>query len=128
MKHKIALALLLICTIASGILAFQATPALCTNGAGCSVVTSSPYAYTFGIKNSVIGFGIFILLALLVISHLHLPRKEKEFIIKGMCTIGTLIACYFLYLQQFVLHAYCTYCIIVDITLIIIALVLWLKE
>ena len=125
MRYKILFALISLCIIASAMLAFEEQPVFCTTTAGCDVVTSSIYATTFGIKNSFIGLIIFIILAAIIHSHHRHPTHEKKYIIKGMISIGALIALYFLYLQHYVLHAYCTYCLIVDTTLIIAALITW---
>lgn len=125
MRYKILLILISLCIIASAMLAFEQQPAFCTTESGCSVVTSSIYATTFGIKNSFIGLIIFIILVAIIYSHHQHPTHEKKQIIRGMITIGSLIALYFLYLQHYVLNAYCTYCIIVDTTLIIAAVLIW---
>jgi len=83
------------------------------------LVQTSKYAYTFGIKNSWYGVGIFTILILMVINY----KAEKNIKIRNAIhtglIIGSLIAIYFLYLQAYVLKSYCTYCLIVDLGLLV---------
>jgi len=59
---------------------------------------------------------------------MHKPEKYKKIIIHSGIFIGTIIAVYFLYIQQFVLQEYCKYCIVIDFSLLIafiIAIFTW---
>ena len=116
--------------ISSLILATQKEPLFCGDKTGCNIVTKSQYAYTFGIKNSIYGSFIFAFLSILTFLHIKNPHKIKKATIHTGTIIGAIIAIYFLYLQQFVLNAYCKYCILVDVSLVIgliIILVRWEK-
>lgn len=121
MKHKysILLIIFIIGFVSSVILSTQETPLFCGDEKKCHFVTSSQYAYTFGIKNSTYGIFIFAFLALLTFLHIRDPHEIKRITIHTGTIIGAIIAIYFLYVQQFVLNAYCEYCIVVDIGLII---------
>ena len=118
-KYHILLVIFIIALISSIILATQQTPIFCETESGCSLVTNSKYAYTFGIKNSQYGIFIFAFLSLLTFLHIKNPHKIKKATIHTGTIIGALIAIYFLYLQQFIINAYCTYCLIVDFGLVI---------
>ncbi|MBI3334159.1 vitamin K epoxide reductase family protein [Candidatus Pacearchaeota archaeon] len=126
MKYGILLVIFILCLISSAVLAIQEEPLLCKGGeSGCSAVTTSPYAYTFGIKNSQFGVAIFLFLSALTFLQLKKPTKIQRRIIYVGIIIGAAFAFYFLYLQQFVLHAYCVYCLVVD-TLMLISLIILL--
>ncbi len=121
MKHKynILLAIFIISFISSVILATQEAPLFCGEETGCNLVTTSKYAYTFGIKNSTYGIFIFTFLAFLTYLHIRDPHEIKKATIHTGTIIGAIIAIYFLYLQQFVIGAYCKYCIVVDVGMVI---------
>mgnify|MGYP001589378376 CR=1 FL=1 len=102
----------------SAILAFEPLSVVCNAEQGCSLVQNSVYAHTFGIKNSIYGVGIFSLLSAIVILQILKPGKNKEKLIKLSLFVGMLIAIYFLFLQIFVLKAYCKYCFVADLSVI----------
>lgn len=126
-KYHILLAIFIISFLSSVILASQETPLFCGEETGCNIVTNSKYAYTFGIKNSEYGIFIFAFLALLTFLHIRDPHEIKKTTIHTGTIIGAIIATYFLYLQQFVIGAYCKYCIVVDVGLIIGLLIVLAK-
>jgi len=83
-----------------------------------------------GIANAYIGMGVFFFMILITISQIIKPKKYKRQIIHFGIFIGVIIALYFLYLQQFVLNAYCKYCLVIDIGLLIafiVAIFQWKK-
>lgn len=121
-KYKILLVLFLIALVSSGLLAYHGYNGseVCDPDAqGCSAVGVSEYNETFGISNSYYGVAIFLIMVLLTGSHLKQPKKFKSSLIKLGVIVGTIISLYFIYLQQFVIQAWCKYCIIVDFTMII---------
>jgi|APSaa5957512535_1039671.scaffolds.fasta_scaffold04066_7 uncharacterized membrane protein len=128
MKYKFILFLFLLSFIASAMLSFSSPSETCLVAEStCSVIEQSVYAQTFGIKNSYYGVGIFAFLLFLTYSHIRKPRRTKQHIINFATTIGAIIALYFIYLQQFVLEAYCMYCLVVDISLILAVLILMIS-
>ena len=125
MKYKILLVLFLIALAASSILAFTSPSETCKIEAStCDLVEKSMYSQTFGITNAYYGVAIFLFMIFLTYSQIKRNRKFKQYIIALGTTIGAIIAIYFLYLQQFVIGAYCKYCLIVDVCLILAILVL----
>jgi len=125
-KYYLLIFLFLISLISSLILTLKPTPPICEDG--CDLVQTSQYAYTLGLKNSIIG--IFAFTTLLITTYLETknPSKKKRMIIHSGILIGATIALYFLYLQIFILKSFCTYCLVVDISLILslaIAISLW---
>ena len=119
MKYKLLTILFVIALISSIILSLNAAPAFCRPGEGCDIVQTSQYASTFGIKNSYYGVFIFTFLTLISLWHIKIPGKRKKFIIHSAIIIGSIISLYFIYLQKFVLNAWCKYCLVVDISLIL---------
>jgi len=94
------------------------TSEICDPGKGCDLVQNSPYASTFGIKNSV--YGLFIFSFLIIILFLQLKRESKmrNITLKIGVFSGFLVALYFIYLQAYVINAWCKYCMIVDTIMI----------
>lgn len=128
-KYQILLAIFIIALAASVMLSFSQTEELfCSIGSGCSTVHASPYNYTFGIQNSYFGIPIFLALALLVFSHVINPHESKKKFINIAVVVGSIVVFYFLYIQAFVLHAWCKYCLTVDIGMVIafiVTLISW---
>ena len=119
MKYKIFLFFFFLSLISSIILFSNSTTGICDPGKGCDVVNSSVYGSTLGIKNSVYGIFIFSFMIVLTLFHINKPNKHTRKVIHGAVILGSLIAIYFLYLQFFVIRAFCTYCLVIDFGLII---------
>ena len=126
-KYHIILALFLISLISSIILSVKPTSEICDVSSGCEVVYYSAYSSFLGIQNSYYGTVIFALLIILTFTYLINPTRNKKAAINLSILIGGLVALYFLYIQSFVLKAYCQYCLIVDLSMVI-ALILIFPE
>lgn len=131
-RYKIILALMITSIISSAMLSFIPLEQACGiggEGDSCVAVQTSEYEKTFGINNAHIGLVAFPILAILTILELKRPRKyQKKMITFGM-TLGAMFAIYFIYLQFFVIKAFCKYCIVVDIAVILsLGLILLWKE
>ena len=118
-KYKLILLILVLSLASSILLSFVPLPILCTPFEGCNAVQTSSYAKTFGVDNSKIGIAIFALMILIIIAHIRKPNKSRELFIRLGIFAGTLVSLYFLYLQQFVIHAWCKYCLVVDIGMLV---------
>jgi uncharacterized membrane protein len=119
LKYNILLVIFLIALGSSIVLSFVPLPLICTQLEGCNAVQTSSYSKTLGIENSYFGIAIFFIMSITIYLHIHKPNKKKEFMINVAVFLGAMIALYFIYLQQFVLHAYCKYCLVVDIGMVI---------
>ncbi len=125
MKNKILLLLFVVSFVASLLLSITPLSETCVIAEStCTVIEKSIYSDTFGIKNSLYGVAIFAFMIFLTYSQIRKNRKSKQYIINLGTIIGAIIALYFLYLQQFVLKAYCQYCLIVDISMVLALIVL----
>ncbi len=127
-KYTIILVIMIIATITSLILSTMTIEQACGDDAGCSIVQTSKYETTFGIKNAHIGIITFPILAILAIFELKRKSKYRKRLIQIGIIIGSAFAIYFLYLQIFVLKALCKYCLIVDLGVLISLGTIFLEE
>jgi uncharacterized membrane protein len=123
MKYKFLLVLFIISFISSILLSFVPVSDVCNLNIGCDVVQDSSYNYTLGIKNSYLGILAFAMGSFLIFSQIRKPTEKKKKIIEWMVGIAALVSLYFLYLQRFIIEAYCEWCLVVDFSMLI-ALVL----
>lgn len=128
LRYKIVFAIFVLALISSLLLSFVPLPVICTPFEGCNAVQTSTYAKTLGISNSYYGIIIFLLMSLITLLYIKKPNRQMKFLIHTGVFIGTLIVLYFFYLQQFVIHAYCKYCLVIDIGIIISFIVLNIPE
>lgn len=89
----------------------------------CYRVQHSPQSKTFGISNSILGFIMYMIILILaaLFSYSVLPLWPLVAVI----VFGFLFSLYFLYVQAFVLRAFCTWCVIsfVNFTVMLLALI-----
>ena len=119
MKYKIITGLFVVMFVISLILSIQGIPSFCRENEGCDIVKTSHYAQTFGINNANYGVVIFAFLTLISILQSKKPTNNKKLFLQIAVIIGTLISIRLIYIQAFIIKAYCTYCIIVDIAMIL---------
>jgi len=119
MKYKIFLLVFVIGLISSVVLYSNSLTGICDPGKGCDVVNSSIYGKTLGISNSMYGIFIFSFMILLTFFHMKKPNAHTRKIIHLAVIVGSLVAIYFLYLQIFIIKAYCSFCILIDASLLI---------
>ncbi len=108
---------------------FAHTAPMCGRYSGCEYVQSSPYAVVLGIPVALLGTlaytGMF-LLALLA----FWDRKRDAFwfqILMGLAVAGTLYSAYLTYIEAFVLHAYCLYCVTQAIAITLMTILLFVE-
>ncbi len=91
------------------------TSTVCPEGGfvNCDLVQSSAYAYLFGIPVSVLGvLGYLAILAVLVAESLMPDLSElSTMAFFAMALIGTLFSAYLTYVELFILHAICIWCV-----------------
>ena len=115
-KYKILIVLFAIALVTSTLLATGKTGGICdAEKSGCAVVQNSEYSTTFGISNTYLGILAFAALLILTTIHMRNPNKKLDSLLKlGTLVIG-LFGLYFIYLQAFVIHAICPFCLVIDI-------------
>jgi uncharacterized membrane protein len=130
MKYKYYLLLFLyLAALTSAIfLSVKPLPEICSPQEGCSIVLSTTYAQIAGIKVSLLGIIALSLTLAIIITQIIKKDQIKRKIINTMVIIGGLLALRFLYLQEFVIHSFCKYCLISDISLtisMILTIIFW---
>lgn len=122
-KYMIIIVLMIVATVSSLILSLVPLEQACgvpTGGLnGCTIVQTSEYESTLGIKNAHIGLLTFPILALFAFFEMRRPKRYQKIIINIGMSIASLIAIYFLYIQFVVLRAVCQYCMVVDIAVLL---------
>lgn len=131
MKNKI---LLLILSIAGffdstylTILHYENIIPPCTIAKGCETVLTSQFATIFGIPLALIGSLFFLTLIFLLLLGFTQHRFGAGFsnYFKLLITAGVGVSVVLFYIQAFVLHAFCQYCLLSE--LIILAIFLLIK-
>jgi uncharacterized membrane protein len=120
--------MMILATIASLVLSTMTIEQACGEDNGCSIVNTSKYEKTFGIKNAHIGLIAFPILAILTIFELRKKNIYRKRLIQLGIIIGSAFAIYFLYLQFFVLNALCKYCLVIDVGVLISLGLIFIEE
>ena len=89
------------CTFESGLGSFFA----------CDIVTTSQYAVVFGIPVALFGVVFYTMILLSVFLYRNVGSSAGRYAWWILSDIGVLGTVWFLYLQAFVLNAYCLYCL-----------------
>lgn len=109
---------------------FAYGPIPCFVFTGCDTVAQSPYALLFGIPLSVIGIFFYLAVILLAIFYFEAKQKIAMKIFSLLSVFGFLASVYFVYLQAFVIKAFCFYCIlsaVTSTTLFILGVTIWVQ-
>jgi protein-disulfide isomerase/rhodanese-related sulfurtransferase len=88
-------------------------PMVCL-GTGCDAVRLSAYSHFWGVPMPVFGVAGYVLVALLVIAESLAPAAvaiEVRYALAGATGFGFLFSLYLEYLQGFVIHAFCAWCV-----------------
>jgi uncharacterized membrane protein len=87
--------------------------ALCRGVGNCESVNSSVYSQVYGIPIAIFGLAAYLgLLALLALEpNLPLLRDYGPLAVFGLALTGTLYSAYLTYVELFVIHAVCPYCV-----------------
>ena len=98
----------------------------CAAGSGCGEVTASSHSSAFGIPLSVYGLGLY--LAIWVTAWRGLREDERGDAIRVvslLAVLGNLPTLYLLYLQAFVIRAWCPFCLLSAAVILAIFIVAW---
>lgn len=99
-------------------------PIPCPLSGGCETVRASQYAQFFGLPTPLYGIVYYLLLA---VSALLLPRHRPTLRIPLLVVtgIGLAVSIYLSYLEAFVIHAWCTWCVASALLTIIAFGIVW---
>ncbi len=112
---------------------FANTELYCGGWSDCSYVQASSYALIMGIPVALIGFVAYLVMLGIAIATFWYLDEERSYtalqILFGLAAAGMLYSAYLTYIEAFVLHAYCLYCLTsaVSITMmtILLAVEVW---
>ncbi len=90
---------------------FLGSPVTCSLLKGCEVVTSSTYSVMFGIPVALIGALYYLTILILIMVYFDTERQSILRFAVYLTPIGFLASLGFLYLQAFVIKAFCLYCL-----------------
>ena len=88
-------------------------PMVCL-GTGCDAVRLSAYSHFWGVPMPVFGVAGYVLVALLIMAESLAPAGlaiEVRYALAGATGFGFLFSLYLEYLQGFVIHAFCAWCV-----------------
>ncbi len=93
---------------------------VCAVGGGCAIVNTSPYASLWGIPIAAIGGGAYLvmLVVLLLEERNDFFAINGSLIVFGLSLIGVLYSVYLTYLELYVIHAICPFCVISAVILV----------
>jgi uncharacterized membrane protein len=87
--------------------------AMCLGNSGCSTVNASPYSEIYGIPVAAVGFigYLAIIVTLILEKHLSFFKENGPLLEFGMGLAGVVYSAYLTYLEFFVIHAVCPFCV-----------------
>jgi len=98
--------------------------AMCLGSGECSTVNASRYSEINGIPISLLGIIAYLLILALLILEIrkNLSSDNSNLMVFGISLVGVLFSAYLTYIELFVIHAVCPFCVIsaIVITLIFI--------
>lgn len=85
----------------------------CLVVSGCDVVTASSYSVWFGfLPVALLGALFYFTILLLIFLVYETGSFQLKKILFGWSVLGGIVASWFLYVQAFIIEAYCSYCLI----------------
>ncbi len=91
---------------------YLGTPINCSLLNGCDTVTTSQYSMIVGLPVALLGVLYYLAVFILVMLYVDTGRKGLFFGAVLVTPLGLLASFWFVYLQVFVIHALCLYCLI----------------
>ena len=79
---------------------------------GCNTVAASPYSVLFGMPLAYLGLLFYVFIFILGVWLLSRDGAWLRTVLLATTSIGLASSLYFVYLQTFVIQAYCVYCVI----------------
>jgi uncharacterized membrane protein len=96
--------------------------AFCSGVGDCESVNNSPYAEINGIPVAALGLGAYVLIAVLLLleNRVAVLQRYGPLAVFGLSLTGALYSAYLTYLELFVIHAICPYCVMSAILIAVI--------
>ncbi len=94
---------------------------VCVAGDQCEIVNSSLYSSLWGIPIAVLGAGAYLVLIAILLLEARHPFFEENgpVFVLGITFFGVLYSAYLTYLELFVIHAICPFCVLSAVVLLI---------
>jgi uncharacterized membrane protein len=108
--------------LASGYLVavhFLGEAPVCGPVKGCETVTTSEYSMVLGIPVALFGFGLSLVLVACAVAWWRLGDRRPLLAAYGLLLLATLAVAYLTYLELFVIHAVCAWCVTYATTIVI---------
>jgi uncharacterized membrane protein len=88
-------------------------PSMCLGSGGCHNVNFSPYSEISGIPVSVFGMAAYLVIAgiLLIEPRLKIAKENGSLAIFGISLAGVAFSAYLTWLEIYVIHAICPFCV-----------------
>ncbi len=101
---------------------FTSNDKLCLGSGDCATVNYSPYSEIYGIPVALLGVvGYAAILAILILeTRLKLAEEHGRLAVFGISLVGVLFSAYLTYVEAFILHAYCPFCVASAIAITIV--------
>jgi uncharacterized membrane protein len=100
-------------------------PIKCGTGA-CDTVQASPWAVLLGLPVAlygVVGYLTIFVVALVALRPAALHDRRWSVVLAGLATVGVLFTAYLTYLELFVIHAICRWCVVSAVIITVISVV-----
>lgn len=97
---------------------------------GCDTVDKSPYSVFLGIPLSAYGMVFYLIIGFLSILYIDTRKALIAKMILPVASLGFVLSVYFIYLQAFVIKAFCIFCLIsagISTILFVLSLVIYKK-
>lgn len=95
----------------------------CPFNANCDLVQASPYAYMWGVPVPLLGllmYSAITLMGFFLLLKKHDWENALSLGIYGISLTGVIFTAYLYYLEIFILHAFCSWCIVSSIVILFI--------
>ena len=91
---------------------YSRSQAFCAGVGDCDFVNASPYAQVMGIPVALLGLGGYVLISGLGLARWRAgPLMLTDLTLFGVTLAGTVYSAYLTYIELFVLHAICIWCV-----------------
>jgi uncharacterized membrane protein len=99
--------------------------AMCLGNGDCATVNASRYSEIYGIPVSLLGIFAYLAILLFLVFEIRglLSRENSNLVIFGLALVGVLFSAYLTYIEFYVIHAVCPFCILSAIVIILIFII-----
>jgi uncharacterized membrane protein len=92
---------------------------ICGPGGGCETVENSSYSSVFGVPVALLGIGYSGTVLIAILAWWRGGRREGIVAAYALGLIGVLVEFYLVYLELFVIHAICVWCVAYGTTIVV---------